>query len=102
MTYDDIAIFVVVLLALAGGINVIGGAAKHLKTLVSPVTNANERLDAVESHLDNDNKRLMMLEESNKLLLRSMYALLEHEANGGDSLKLEELQADIHDYLINR
>ena len=102
MNYDSIATFVIVLLALAGAINVIGGAAKQLKALASPVTNASERLDAVESHLDNDNKRLNSLEESNKLLLRAMGALIEHETSGNHTDKLLELQNDIHNYLINR
>lgn len=100
--FNDITIFVIVVLAIAGAIGVIGNAVKTLKEWFKPIGDNSERLEEIEKHVDNDNKRLNSLEESNKLLLRAMNVLIEHETTGNHTEELERVQADITNYLINR
>lgn len=102
MTFDQVATFVIVLLALAGGINVVGGAIKVVQGWLQPVADNSERMDAMQKHLDNDNRRLNELEESNRLVLRGLNVLIEHETTGNHTAELEQVQADITSYLINR
>lgn len=102
MEYNQLVTFIVVLLAIAGGITVIGNAAKTLRDWFKPATDLQSRMEQAESHIDNDNKRLNSLEESNKLLLRGMNVLIEHEVTGNHTEELERVQADITSYLINR
>lgn len=102
MEYNQLVTFFVVLLAIAGGISVFGNAVKTIRDWIAPVSSHVDRIDALELHLDNDNKRLNQLEESNKLLLRGINVLIDSKLDGNHIDELNQVKDDITHYLINK
>lgn len=59
--------------------------------------------------LDNDNKRLKELEESrkeqeetNKVIMKSLLAIMSHAIDGNHTEQLKKAKADLEEYLIRR
>ena len=94
--------FIIVLLALAGAIVLIGNAIKMFKEWRKPSEDLSEWKTKVDQKLDNDNKRLTAIEEANKVVTRGLLALISHELNGNSNDKLIASQTEITNYLIER
>lgn len=73
-----------------------------LKTLLKPLTDFNKRIDKIEEHQDNDNKRLVKLESDTKQILLSVNTLLSHSIDNNHTAELKSRKHDLDDYLINR
>ena len=100
--FQQITDFVIVLLAIAGGISVIGSAIKTIKDWFKPTMTVNDRLEKVENQQKQDDQRIESLEDANKLILKALSVQLEHAISGNHIEKLQEVQNDINDYLINK
>ena len=70
-------------------------AAKPVKTFEKRVTD-------LETHLDNDNKRLKTLESDTKLILKATRVLVSHSMSGNDTGELKKIQDEIYNYLENK
>lgn len=74
--------------------------------IVKEINKPNEELKVlVDKHsemLDNDNKRLNKTDEDMKMILRSLYAILEHETTGNHVHDMEKTKEELNDYLIHR
>jgi hypothetical protein len=80
-----------------------------IKWLKKPDTTRDETLKKHDELLDNDNKRLKVLEErqraleeGNKVLMKSMLALMSHEIDGNHAEELKLARDDLQEYLIRR
>lgn len=102
--YTDIQTFIMVLFALFAAIITIDKVVDIYKKYKAPGVNMEEEIQQIKEHLDNDNKRINALEESSKLTLRGINALIEFDISGesDDKQKLEAVKDDITDFLINR
>lgn len=102
--YTDIQTFIMVLFALFAAIIVIDKIVDIYKKYRQPGVSMEEEISRIKEHLDRDNKRINLLEESSKLTLRGINALIEFDISGetDDKDKLESVKDDITDYLINR
>lgn len=109
----EFKVFLDVLLAIAAGIVCIGGAVgviEHVAERVSMKSNRvakqvddhERKLEKHAEHLDNDNKRLNDMEQSNKLIMRGVMQLMTHEIDGNHVDQLEKVRDDMNQYLINR
>lgn len=78
------------------------GLAVTIRTAIKPVTDFNKRVDKIEKHQDNDNKRLSRLEESNEQILFTCYALLNHSIDNNHSEDMKLRKKELDDYLIKR
>lgn len=65
------------------------------------ISDIRNRLDAHDSMLDNDNKRITKVEEMERMTLRGINLLTAHEINGNDVSKLKEFNHEVEEYLIN-
>lgn len=87
-------------------ITTLGGAGAIIVAVVKwwkkPDEDRDKMIKEHEKKLDNDHKRLMELEESNKVMMRSMLALMSHELDGNHRAELEKARDDLQDYLIRR
>ena len=66
---------------------------------------ADDTADKLRLHtemLESDKKRLDMLEEQQRIMLRALMAMLSHEINGNSSEKLKASVAEIQDFLIKK
>jgi len=60
------------------------------------------RLEKVERHLENDNKRLEELEEDNAVTHQALFALLSHAINGNDIDSLKDARKELETYLSKK
>lgn len=89
-------------LAICGAIITVGGAWAVILKIKTPEKVREEMLKKHSEMLDNDNKRLKELEESNKILMQSMLALMAHELDGNHADQLRKAKNDLEEYLIRR
>lgn len=93
-------------LAMCGSIATIAGAGAILyrayKSVKKPDTERDEALKKHTEMLDNDNRRLKELEQSNKVLMQSMLAMMSHLIDGNHTEDLKQARDDLQNYLIHR
>lgn len=93
-------------LAMCGSIATIAGAGAIVyeiyKALKKPDSERDMKLKRHQELLDNDNKRLKELEESNKIIMQSMLALMTHAIDGNHTDELKQARDDLQKYLIRR
>jgi predicted RNase H-like nuclease (RuvC/YqgF family) len=88
--------------------NIIDKIINYRRELQRPEIEQNTRIDnlehrtaKIESKLDNDNRRLNTLEESNRVMLRGMSALLSHGINGNNIPEMEKARDELNDFLVS-
>ena len=102
-----------VIQVIAAGIITLGGAGGIVIGLYrwakKPNDSQNARLDKHDELLDNDNRRLKSLEEwraekddGDKIMLKAMYALMQHAVDGNHTKELEREAQNVKDYIFNR
>ena len=88
------------------GITTLGGAGAIVISIIKwwqkPDKDRDEMLNEHEKKLNNDHKRLMELEESNKIMMQSMLALMSHAIDGNHIEDLKQARDDLQKYLIRR
>ena len=101
------------LLAVFGGIACVGGGVAYLVKLWTWIKSPNTKQDEIikahaeqlEKHqtmLNHDNERLNGLEEQDRLVLQSLFALLSHGIDGNDVDSMRRCKDAIQKYLIQK
>lgn len=105
MTYT-IPQLIQLFIALCGAIITVGGAGAIVVKIINkskkPDKDRDETMKRHQEMLDNDNKRLKELEDSNKVIMKSLLALMSHELDGNHRTQLQEARDDLQEYLIKR
>ena len=105
--------FVAWLLAAAGAVSALGGAANHLVRLIKALKSPNEaqdrRLQSLEKHMQEvdaflagDKKRLDIMAESTRITQRALLALLAHGIDGNHQKQMEEAKTELELHLIKK
>lgn len=102
VTFIQIKDFIIVLMAIAGAVVLIGNVVKTFKEWRRPSTDLNAWRQDIDRKLDRDDSRLKSIEEGNRVVTRGVLALISHEINGNSHDKLQKSQAEITNYLIDR
>lgn len=100
-------------IAICGGFSTIcvagGWLIKIIKGIRKPSDDTKKRFDAQDQKLDNDNKRLKLLEESvsellkvQPMILRSEYVILQHMRTNNSTGEIAKQEEAINEYLFNR
>lgn len=84
------------------GLGFLVGLVVLLKQVLKPYTDFENRVEKIEKHQDNDNKRLAKLEDDTKQILLSVNTLLSHSIDNNDVSKLRERKSELDVYLIKR
>lgn len=94
---------------LSNTIRITRETADKVKTLEKDISDIKDEvkdhagyLDKDKKELERDQKRIDDLEKSNRLVLRGISQLIEHELSGNHTEELRKTHNDIDDYLINR
>ena len=101
------------ILAVAGAISTLGGAANWLVKLVqvlkAPNVEQDKRLERLEEHmkevdtfLETDKKRLDGIDESTRVTQRALLALLAHGIDGNHQKQMEEAKKELELHLIKK
>lgn len=102
LTFEQIKNFIIVLLAIAGAVVLIGNVIKTLREWKKPGEDLDAWRQDVDHKLSMDDERLKAIEDGNKVVTRGVLALISHELNGNSTDKLQKSQAEITNYLIDR
>lgn len=101
------------ILVIAGGVSVIAAAVswiiKAIKAAKKPTDKQNERLTNLEARvarhdelLAKDLERLNEIEESCRVMLQSILAMMDHEISGNDIARLKETRKTLENYLARK
>ena len=110
---DNLAYIVAGVLAVAGAISTLGGAAnwvvKLVQVLKAPNAEQDKRLASLEKHMkevDNylaaDKDRLDSIDESTRVTQRALLALLAHGIDGNHQKQMEDAKVELELYLIKK
>lgn len=97
MNFNDITIGQLLVLIAA-----ITAIATFIGKVSTPVKTFEKRVSDLEQHLDNDNKRLKLLEQDTRLILKATRVLVLHGISSNNTGELKEIQEEIDDYLISK
>lgn len=106
LTFEQLVGAAAVILLMVGIYNTLMGAIKtareerRLKN--QPVTTLEDRVNDHDKKLARDHERLTALEDSNRIIMRALMAIMSHEINGNDTAKLSASFEEIQAYLIER
>lgn len=88
---------------------IIDAVIKAMNKAKAPENEQNRRISQAEKDiaeirkmLSNDDSRLKELEDSNRIIQKSLLALLKHGIDGNEIDSMKSAQKEIEDYLINR
>ena len=110
---DNLAYIVAGILAVAGAISTLGGAAnwvvKLVQVLKAPNAEQDKRLASLEKHMkevDNylaaDKDRLDSIDESTRVTQRALLALLAHGIDGNHQKQMEDAKVELELHLIRK
>ena len=99
MTVDVLVQIIGTVTVLAGGVT---GIIVVLNKARKPTKKLQERVDRHDGLLAKDYERLNAAEESNKLVLKAMMTLIDHELTGNSVDRLKTVKGEIQSYLIDR
>lgn len=83
-------------------ITALWGIWKIIKELKKPNANLKETVAKHDMLLDNDNRRLKAIEDSNKMILQSLLVIINHEITGNGIEKMKEAREELQEFLINK
>lgn len=106
VTFEQLVGLLAVALVLIGAYNTIMTAAKthreEKKRKDAPVNTLETKVNEHEDKLKRDHERLTDLEDSNRMILRALMALMSHEINGNSDDKLKASYDEIQKFLIEK
>lgn len=95
-----------IFLTLCGSIITIGGAGTILIKIIEkqkkPDKDRDEMIKKHTEMLDNDNKRLKAVEGDNKIIMKALLAIMQHDVDGGHTDTLRATMEELQEHLINR
>lgn len=78
------------------------GIWKIVKEIKKPNEDLREQVSAHDKLLDNDNKRLKTIEDSNKMILQCLLVIINHDITGNGIDKMKEAREELQEFLINK
>lgn len=106
LTYEQVIGLFAAALVLVGAYNTIMSAIKtyreEKRRKDAPVSDLETQVKKHEERLGRDHVRLNDLEESNRIIMRALMAMLSHEINGNSDEKLKASFDEIQQFLIDK
>ena len=99
---EEITITLKTLLAIFSELAVIGGGTAVIVRMLSPFRSLKKQVGKHAELLSKDNQRLIAVEQGNRIICKSMLALLDHEITGNSVEKLKATRQELQNYLIER
>ena len=106
LSFEQLIGTAAVLLLLIGVYNTIMGAIKtareEKKLKDQPVNTLENTVVDHTKKLAKDHERITQLEDSNRIIMRALMAVMSHEINGNSTEKLQQSMEEIQKFLIER
>ena len=87
---------------ICGALATIWGAIRIIKELRKPNDDLKETVEQHSECLHNDKVRIDAMEKGQRVICRSLLAMINHELTGNSVDKLKEMREDLQDYLIEK
>lgn len=78
------------------------GLWKIVKEWKKPSDDLKSTVDKHDALLDNDNKRLKEIEDSNRMILQCLLVLINHDITGNGIEKMKGIREELEAFLINK
>lgn len=78
------------------------GVWKIVKELKKPNDDLKKTVEKHDTLLDNDNRRLKEIEDSNKMMLQCLLVLMNHNITGNGIEKMKETRDELQEFLIKK
>lgn len=79
----------------------IWGVWKIVEEVRKPNNDLKETVEMHSELLDKDNKRLAEIEKADRMILRCMLVIINHDITGNGIDKLKETRDELNDFLVN-
>lgn len=90
------------ILAFCGLITAIWGVWKIVKEIKKPSEDLRETVEQHSKLLDNDNKRLKEIEDSNRMILQCLLIIINHDITGNGIDRMKSARDELQEFLINK
>lgn len=90
------------ILAFCALITALWGVWKIVKELKKPNDDLKHTVENHQHLLDNDNKRLKEIEDSNKMILQCLLVIINHDITGNGIDKMKQARDELQEFLINK
>lgn len=80
----------------------IWGLWKIVKEIRKPTDDLKAKIERHDQMLDKDNKRLKEMEESNRMIMKSLSVIINHDITGNNIDKMKKTRDELQEYLIDR
>lgn len=90
------------ILAVCGGISIIGGAGAVIYKIIYPALQFSQRVEQLEEHSENDYQRLKGLEEMQKQQSKCLAAMLNHHITGNGIENMKKIRDELLESIIEK
>lgn len=90
------------ILAICGGISIIGGAGAVIFKILHPAFQFKNRVEKLEDHSEKDYKRLVNLEEMQKQQNKCLAAMLNHQITGNGIDNMKKIRDELLESIIDK
>lgn len=90
------------ILAFCAFVTALWGVWKIVKEIKKPNDALKNTVAQHDKLLDNDNKRLKEIENSNHMILQCLLVIINHDITGNGIEKMKTARDELQEYLINR
>lgn len=90
------------ILAFCAFITTLWGVWKIVKEIKKPNDDLKNTVARHDKLLDNDDKRLKEIENSNRMILQCLLVIINHDITGNGIEKMKTARDELQEYLINR
>ncbi len=90
------------ILAICGGISVLGGAAAILWKWVRPVVRMKDRVERLERKAENDYRDIQDIKKMQSATCQALVDIMDHQIYGNHSEKMEQTKKDLIKLITER
>lgn len=90
------------ILAVCGGVSIIGGAATVIYKWIAPAVKLNKRVEVLERHDKRDFEAIQEIAERDALIMETLLTMLDSQITGNNEEQLKKTRAKLISYLAQK
>lgn len=90
------------ILAICGGVSIVGGAAAVIHKWINPAIRLNKRVEILEKHDRRDYEAIQEIAERDSLILETLLTMLDSQITGNNIDRLKKTRDKLISYLAQK
>lgn len=90
------------ILAICGGISIVGGAAAVIHKWISPAIKLSDRVETLERHDKRDYEAMQEIKERDSLIMETLVTMLNNQISGRNEEQLKKTRDKLISYLAQK